>query len=309
MTKSDKPLLPYSKPNQSGSSSPGPPLAANPIKEMFKKKKFVLIVVLIIYSVFLFFNSGLYVVKRYVPASEIINTFGSLKDIKVHNVKQVPSQQQQLSTQNAVIESQSESTNAVKSAFSIQDGIEVTTVLGKEAELSYKLGVTTLNSYQLQLENFIRSSFPLADSNEANPGSLINVMRAFFPLPSEHKSTRYQQYSPIPKIIFQTSAHKSDEDSQTERVNSWSALHPDWNITFHDDKRADEWVRERFSRESYGNSEDDIEESERGVVGAWNRLTHPTVLRSDFWRYLVVCSEGGVYADTLVVFPVFSFQD
>lgn len=304
MIKSEKPLLPYSKPIKVGSPSPGPPTALNPIKELFKKKKFLLIVVLIIYSIYLFFVSGNLNFKQLVPDSETINTFGSLKEIKIPDTSiHSPSQQQQ-KTENAV--GQSESTHPIKSSFRIQDGIEITTVLGLEAELSYKLGVTNLNSYRLQLENFIRFSFPEADSNEANPGSLINAMRAFFPLPSEHKETRYQQYSPIPQIIFQTSAHKSDEDSQSERVNSWSALHPDWNITFHDDKRADEWVRERFSRESYGNPEEDKEESERGVVGAWNRLTHPTVLRSDFWRYLVVCSEGGVYADTLVDFHSFS---
>ncbi|GAA5963727.1 hypothetical protein JCM3765_006828 [Sporobolomyces pararoseus] len=37
---------------------------------------------------------------------------------------------------------------------------------------------------------------------------------------------------------------------------------------------------------------------ERGVLAAWDRLETPAVLRSDFWRYLVLAVEGGVYADT-----------
>ncbi|GAA6010916.1 hypothetical protein JCM11491_004599 [Sporobolomyces phaffii] len=38
--------------------------------------------------------------------------------------------------------------------------------------------------------------------------------------------------------------------------------------------------------------------SDRGVLAAWDRLETPAVLRSDFWRYLVLAVEGGVYADT-----------
>jgi len=41
-----------------------------------------------------------------------------------------------------------------------------------------------------------------------------------------------------------------------------------------------------------------VNREDLGVLAAWDRLETPAVLRSDFWRYLVLAVEGGVYADT-----------
>ncbi|GAA6030087.1 hypothetical protein JCM8097_009249 [Rhodosporidiobolus ruineniae] len=142
------------------------------------------------------------------------------------------------------------------------------------------------------LETFLRTHFPPADSDLSDPSSLINAVRSFSPSPSDPPVT-----AEIPKTIWQTAPDQRYFELKEGTTNTWLNAHPGWNHTLHDNAAADEWVRTRFSLSAEGGGEGE-KKKERGVVAAWDRFATPAVLRSDFWRYLVLAVEGGVYADT-----------
>lgn len=305
--KFDKPLIPYSSHHDRLPLSPGPPISANPITDSLKRKKFIVLIafIFLVNLIYHTLNGG--DSTNYIPRpnfntketkDRLVKAYKGWKEIKPKPFISsfTSNKPSKINLPPAIIPP------IITAPFlKIKEVIvEATTVLGLAAEESYKLGpVADPKAYQLELESFIRSSFPLTDSDESNPNSLINAMRAFFPLPAPQVSSKYGKkakpvnYGPIAQKIFQTAATSSARDLQFEKVESWSRMNPGWNITFHDDLRADSWVQERFGMEKGGT----VDEA-RSVVGAWNLLDHPKVLRSDFWRYLVVCSEGGYYADT-----------
>ncbi|GAA5850867.1 hypothetical protein JCM8547_009114 [Rhodosporidiobolus lusitaniae] len=151
------------------------------------------------------------------------------------------------------------------------------------------------------LETFLLTHFPPADSDASDPSSLLNALRSFFPSPSQAPAT-----AKIPKTVWQTAPDREYFEAKRGVTESWKRFNADWNVTQHDNEEADRWVRERFAlnvtagtakRRSKEGGEGE-EGKEKGVVAAWDRLATPAVLRSDFWRYLVLLSEGGVYADT-----------
>ncbi|GAA5893422.1 hypothetical protein JCM5296_004871 [Sporobolomyces johnsonii] len=210
-----------------------------------------------------------------------------------------------------------------------------TTSLGLEADKVYHLGSSLFTSnpavYLSTLEDFLRHHFPPSDSDEDDPNSLINALRAYFPDPPAHSpspsspSTADERihYPPIPHRIWQTAPSEEYYAMKGGVVRSWreqNSAEEGWELEFHDNARADAWVRDRFDLEpkpkaegrgkrqagpvetaspgSTNSTSTASPTASRGVVAAWDRLSTPAVLRSDFWRYLVLAVEGGVYADT-----------
>ncbi|GAA5910921.1 hypothetical protein JCM6882_001932 [Rhodosporidiobolus microsporus] len=171
------------------------------------------------------------------------------------------------------------------------------------------------------LECFLRTHFPPADSDPSNPHSLLNALRSYFPSPSEPAAN-----AQIPHKIWQTAPDERYFEMKRGMSESWERANPAWEVERHDNARADEWVCERFAldkgegevqkrdrgavqtafgrgqhEENGGEGQQEplsLDEEAKGVVAAWDRLATPAVLRSDFWRYLVLAVEGGVYADT-----------
>ncbi|KDD71275.1 hypothetical protein H632_c5402p0, partial [Helicosporidium sp. ATCC 50920] len=84
----------------------------------------------------------------------------------------------------------------------------------------------------------------------------------------------------IPRIIHQT--YKSTElpAETASMVASWKRKHPGWEYRFYDDAACLAFVRARFPE----------------YEAAYRALSRD-VERSDFFRYMVVLAEGGVYAD------------
>lgn len=210
----------------------------------------------------------------------------------------------------------------------VKDDLTATTSLGPSADAVFHLfpPISSPSPAVLlsTLESFLVDHFPAADFNTSDPTSLINDLRSFFPSPSQPPAS-----AQIPHTIWQTAPNAAYRDQKKRVVETWQEAHPDWDVVFHDNEAADEWVRNRFdlkrglkrrdepvrtgggdlvaTKELSSSIEEEEEqgqrdgfepEMEKGVIAAWDRLTQPAVLRSDFWRYLVLAVEGGVYADT-----------
>lgn len=224
---------------------------------------------------------------------------------------------------------------------SIASSSQPLSVLGWEADNVYHLGSPTFVSnpavYLSTLETFLRTHFPVADSDESDPNSLINALRSFFPSSETTAMNRRIRYTSIPRTIWQTAPTRKYYDDKEDIAQTWTEMNEGWDVRFHDNELADRWVRKRFgsggiekraprrrrnrkarkgvhsssSASQHASSTDTptssvltrpkiaaVMNEERGVLAAWDRLETPAVLRSDFWRYLVLAVEGGVYADT-----------
>lgn len=174
------------------------------------------------------------------------------------------------------------------------------TSLGPAADAVYHLSDPSPALYLHKLESFLVDHFPARDSDPSDPRSLLNAVRSFFPAPSEPTVN-----ATIPHRIWMTAANQHDFRQKEEKIRYWLEKNPGWDMRKHDDAQADAWVRHRFGLTAAGDSisaRDGAEKkgraSNRGIVAAWDRLAEPAVLRSDFWRYLVLAVDGGVYADT-----------
>ncbi|GAA5979199.1 hypothetical protein JCM10908_002836 [Rhodotorula pacifica] len=167
-----------------------------------------------------------------------------------------------------------------------------TTSLGAEADDVYHLSDPSPALYLHTLEQFLLKHFPAADSDESNSDSLLSVLRSFFPSPADPPYN-----ATIPHRIYMTAANQNDFFDKEAKTRLWAEKNNGWTIRKQDDQQADAWVRKRFALHSADLAQQDRGQS-AGVVAAWDRLAEPAVLRSDFWRYLVLAVDGGVYADT-----------
>ena len=178
------------------------------------------------------------------------------------------------------------------------ESTEGTTSLGPGADHVYHLSDPSPALYLHTLEQFLFKHFPATDTDATDPDSLLSVLRSFFPSPSDppYKAT-------IPHQIFLTAANQQDLAQKEPKTQMWADKNSGWAIQKQDDEQADAWVRKRFALSSNAQILDDEQSSSAasssaGIVAAWDRLSEPAVLRSDFWRYLVLAVDGGVYTDT-----------
>ncbi|GJN87862.1 hypothetical protein Rhopal_000817-T1 [Rhodotorula paludigena] len=142
--------------------------------------------------------------------------------------------------------------------------------------------------YLSTLETFLRDHLPPAHSNEADPSALIHALRSYFPAPLPGA---VRPPPAIPRTVWHTAPADEAFKRKKDTLRSWTEKNNGWTVVRHNDSQADAWVRRRFALDSNDGGA-------HGVVAAWDRLAEPAVLRSDFWRYLVLAVEGGVYADT-----------
>ena len=85
----------------------------------------------------------------------------------------------------------------------------------------------------------------------------------------------------IQKRIWQTYKHRDIPSCAVGCVQSWTDIHPDWDYTFHDDDTIADFIREYFPRE---------------IFEVFVSMPYG-VMRSDFWRYAIIYTFGGIYAD------------
>lgn len=87
----------------------------------------------------------------------------------------------------------------------------------------------------------------------------------------------------IPKNIWQTYELPFDqlEENIKESARTWQDLNPDWKYNYMDAKQREEFVLSEFGQDWY----DIFVSCPLGVM------------RADIWRYMIVYTYGGVYAD------------
>jgi inositol phosphorylceramide mannosyltransferase catalytic subunit len=107
--------------------------------------------------------------------------------------------------------------------------------------------------------------------------SIVHSDRSSHQLPVFPRGTR------IPRIIHQTYPNKALPDPLRANVEQLIAMNPGWDHRLYDDVDI-----ERFIQAAYGDQ----------VLAAYHRINPDYgAARADFFRYLLIYKEGGVYLD------------
>ena len=85
----------------------------------------------------------------------------------------------------------------------------------------------------------------------------------------------------IPRKIFQTFEQKSFEPEFQKIVDYWKTENPDFKYCLYDDNEREEFIKNNFPAEVYG---------------TYMRII-PQAFKADLWRYCVLYTYGGFYAD------------
>ena len=98
----------------------------------------------------------------------------------------------------------------------------------------------------------------------------------------------------IPKLIWFTAKESSIEDLPTNHkqcVESWKRLNPTWEIRYHNDSQAEEFMCGNDQRQQKVEVQLKSE-----YCDVYRKLPIP-VMKADMWRYAVLYVHGGFYAD------------
>ena len=76
-----------------------------------------------------------------------------------------------------------------------------------------------------------------------------------------------------------------------EQFQAWRTLNPDWEVTLFDDDVMEEWLHTRLIVPGAFGAQ------RTALLEAYDRLPRP-ILKSDFFRYLLVFFDGGLYTDS-----------
>lgn len=191
------------------------------------------------------------------------------------------------------------------------------------------VGASDPETLRHDLEAFVTSHFPVIDSKQDDPDSLLNVLRSFLPPPTSSetadtlqgglpslillafrslvgllstsdslKPPKLAEWQPlIPKRIFQTGAHKGAHPPEDAATQSWSQLNSDYDIHYLDDPSALAYINARFNESLL--REDGIV----GIAGTFRSMKDVPVMQSDLLRYALLATEGGIYCMSSVSPP------
>jgi len=111
------------------------------------------------------------------------------------------------------------------------------------------------------------------------PNSLDFAFVPFFP---SHNITSSPPFPPrFPELVWQT----WKEPYSDQKTQSWKRLNHEFNYTLVVDEEAENFVYSRFYRKE-----------DKPIRETYHNMNDP-VLKADFFRYLLIYSSGGVYAD------------
>lgn len=94
-------------------------------------------------------------------------------------------------------------------------------------------------------------------------------------------SSKQETSQKIPKLIWQTAKSEPHPNSH-ELIKSFINLNPDYEWSFMDDSRCEQFIKDNFNQQFYD---------------MYKSLPHG-VMKADVWRVAVVYVYGGVYVDT-----------
>lgn len=198
------------------------------------------------------------------------------------------------------------------------------TELGFEADYVYEnIGSTIRSDYLEDLENFLWRSFPALDNDENDPDSLVSLLHTFVPptpramIIHPQQAFRHLIFLPfrwvyikmnslwkepeapppplqptIPNRIYQTGPYPGKAPPNDKILPlTWQKGNPLYNYSYFDNEAALEFINKRFN-ESHVNKG-----RGGGVAATYTSMRDVPVMQSDFWRYAVLASEGGVYSE------------
>lgn len=197
------------------------------------------------------------------------------------------------------------------------------TELGFEADYVYEnVGSTDLNVYRQDLETFLKARFPLEDAREENETSLMGILHTFVPPPSRspivHPQKALQQLAflpwkwtfnsvrrlffrpkqepiprilpTIPKTIFQTGPYPGNEPPAEKVLPlTWKAHNQHYTYKYYDNDAASSYVENRFNESLVNQGRGG------GIAHVYQEMRDVPVMQSDFWRYAILATEGGIY--------------
>jgi len=129
----------------------------------------------------------------------------------------------------------------------------------------------TKDIFNLLENNFIRLSNSYNNNEKQIDSIFVN----------KNIIMRYINKSNIPKKIFQTWEHNDIEPEFQKIIDKWKEFNPDYEYIFHDSGQRLKFIEENF---------------EETVVNAYNKII-PGAYKCDLWRYCVLYTYGGFYAD------------
>lgn len=199
------------------------------------------------------------------------------------------------------------------------------TNLGSEADKAYEnVGSINPDEYRGDLEDFLRTRFPVEDGREDDPRSLMSILHTILPasaasqvetqnvlrglllegwkyseqlfkhlLPklwtASDEHTVIPTWPTVPKQIFQTGPYAGQEPPPGP-AESWMRLNPNYSYRYFDDASAAGYIESRFNESHIDRGQ------EKGVVDAYRSLQSVPVMQADFWRYAILATQGGVYS-------------
>jgi hypothetical protein len=99
----------------------------------------------------------------------------------------------------------------------------------------------------------------------------------------DHKLPEFVQTTHIPKIIHQTYLDKNLPDEFAQNVERLRALNPGWEHRLYDNEDIQKFISDKYGK---------------NVLRYYNRINPGYGAgKADFFRYLVMYAEGGVYLD------------
>lgn len=195
------------------------------------------------------------------------------------------------------------------------------TDLGLEADEVYKnIGSIDMNDYRQDLVQFLTAHFPLPDLQASDPDSLLSILHTFLQVsPSAvHVNVRpgllpmlwdwiirlpsYLWQKPIsrapsasqkniPRNIFQTGRTVGTQPPPGPS-DSWRRLNPNYDYQYFDDTAASAYFESRFNASLLNRT------TNRSITQTYRDMADVPVMQSDFWRYAILATEGGVYCET-----------
>ncbi|OAL71098.1 hypothetical protein A7D00_4761 [Trichophyton violaceum] len=100
--------------------------------------------------------------------------------------------------------------------------------------------------------------------------------------PSSHSGDTNGTIPGVPSKIWQTAKHANLSSEYTDMSNTWIVKNPSFRHELLTDESSDDYVRSRYPGSN--------------TVALYTRLKIP-ILRADLLRYLILLTEGGIWAD------------
>ncbi|EFR03115.1 hypothetical protein MGYG_06110 [Nannizzia gypsea CBS 118893] len=123
---------------------------------------------------------------------------------------------------------------------------------------------------------------PPASSTSVVTPATATTTSSSSPPPPSHPGEANEAIPGVPSKIWQTAKHANLSSEYTDMSNTWIANNPTFRHELLTDESSDDYVRSRYPNSN--------------IVALYTGLKIP-ILRADLLRYLILLSEGGIWAD------------